>query len=265
MRVLSLGAGVQSSTLAFMMAKGELEPADVAIFADTGAEPQHVYDYLDWLEPQLPFPVRRVMHNKGLLKSIEDAVNGQGFDHVPFFIRNADGSTGMGKRQCTNHFKLQPIIQGIRRELSLKKGERYKGKLVDQVIGISWDERRRMADPLTPWLCNHYPLVDRHITRKDCFSWLKESGVARMPKKSACTFCPYHDNRRWKEMKQNEPESWRQALEVDRMIRQGVRGSTEPLYLHRSCIPLEEVDLDSQGEFSWIADMEEECEGMCGL
>ena len=122
-----------------------------------------------------------------------------------------------------------------------------------------------MADPLTPWLRNHYPLVDMEMTRKDCFSWLKAAGVTRMPKKSACTFCPYHDNRRWKEMKQKEPDSWQQAVEVDRMIRQGVRGTKEPLYLHRSCIPLEEIDLDSQGEFSWIADMEEECEGICGL
>ena len=35
--VLSLGAGVQSSTLALMAAKGEVTPMpDVAVFADTG-------------------------------------------------------------------------------------------------------------------------------------------------------------------------------------------------------------------------------------
>ena len=55
--VLSLGAGVQSSTMALMAAKGEITPMpDCAIFADTQAEPQSVYDYLDWLEKQLPFP-----------------------------------------------------------------------------------------------------------------------------------------------------------------------------------------------------------------
>lgn len=43
-RVLSLGAGVQSSTLALMIARGELPPVDCAIFSDTGWEPKAVYE-----------------------------------------------------------------------------------------------------------------------------------------------------------------------------------------------------------------------------
>ena len=35
LRILSLGAGVQSSTIALMMKHGEIEPCDFAIFADT--------------------------------------------------------------------------------------------------------------------------------------------------------------------------------------------------------------------------------------
>ena len=59
--LLSLGAGVQSSTLALMAACGEISPMpDGAIFADTQSEPAAVYTYLDWLERQLPFPVYRV-------------------------------------------------------------------------------------------------------------------------------------------------------------------------------------------------------------
>jgi 3'-phosphoadenosine 5'-phosphosulfate sulfotransferase (PAPS reductase)/FAD synthetase len=48
LRVLSLGAGVQSTTLALMAAHGEIEPPHCAIFADTGWEPRAVYDHLDW-------------------------------------------------------------------------------------------------------------------------------------------------------------------------------------------------------------------------
>jgi hypothetical protein len=59
--ILSLGAGVQSSTLALMAACGEVTPMPLAaIFADTQAEPDSVYRWLDWLEKQLPFPVHRV-------------------------------------------------------------------------------------------------------------------------------------------------------------------------------------------------------------
>ena len=58
LNVLSLGAGVQSSTLALMAAHGEIEPMpDCAIFADTGDEPKAVYEWLVWLETQLPFEV----------------------------------------------------------------------------------------------------------------------------------------------------------------------------------------------------------------
>ena len=70
--IISLGAGVQSSTMALMAAKGEITPMpDCAIFADTGWEPVRVYEWLDWLETQLPFPLYRV--SKGNLR--EDIVN----------------------------------------------------------------------------------------------------------------------------------------------------------------------------------------------
>ena len=47
---LSLGAGVQSSALLVLANQGKVERPSVAIFADTGDEPQYVYDYLEVLE-----------------------------------------------------------------------------------------------------------------------------------------------------------------------------------------------------------------------
>ena len=53
LQIISLGAGVQSSTMALMAVRGEITPMpDCAIFADTGAEPQYVYEWLNWLEMQ---------------------------------------------------------------------------------------------------------------------------------------------------------------------------------------------------------------------
>jgi hypothetical protein len=50
LRVISLGAGVQSTTMALMAAHGELTPTpDFAVFADTGNEPAAVYEHLKWL------------------------------------------------------------------------------------------------------------------------------------------------------------------------------------------------------------------------
>ena len=47
LRLLSLGAGVQSTTLLLMSLCGELPKLDAAIFADTGWEPARVYEHLE--------------------------------------------------------------------------------------------------------------------------------------------------------------------------------------------------------------------------
>lgn len=57
MRILSLGAGVQSSTVALMSARNEIPMFDAAIFADTKNEPAGVYKWFAWLREQLPYPV----------------------------------------------------------------------------------------------------------------------------------------------------------------------------------------------------------------
>ena len=55
-RALSLGAGVQSSVLALLLSRSDPRLAengypkpDIAVFADTGWEPDYVYRHLDWL------------------------------------------------------------------------------------------------------------------------------------------------------------------------------------------------------------------------
>jgi 3'-phosphoadenosine 5'-phosphosulfate sulfotransferase (PAPS reductase)/FAD synthetase len=56
LRVLSLGAGVQSTSLLLLAAEGGLPALDAAIFADTGWEPRAVYEHLDRLEREVARP-----------------------------------------------------------------------------------------------------------------------------------------------------------------------------------------------------------------
>src|SRR4249920_1353278 len=118
LRVISLGAGVQSTTMALMAAHGEIGPMpDCAIFADTGWEPKAVYDHLHWLiSPNvLPFPVHRV--NAGDLR--QDILNhsnttGGRFAVVPWHMRMPNGDDAMGRRQCTKEYKLTPLRRKVR-------------------------------------------------------------------------------------------------------------------------------------------------------
>jgi hypothetical protein len=264
-RVLSLGAGVQSSTLALMIAHGEIPMVDCAIFADTGAEPAGVYAWLDWLESKLPFPVYRVMHKDGLLENIKASIKGRRFARVPFYTESQTSAGGTLQRQCTREFKVSPITQKLRQLCGLAKGQRAgKAVRVTQYLGISWDEIHRMKPSREAWIKHEWPLIDLKMTRTHCLQWMAAKGYP-MPTKSACTFCPYHNDALWRDMKLNDGPSWEQAVEVDRMIRSGVRGTNQKLYLHRSMKPLEEVDFRNAEDFGQIDAFGNECEGMCGV
>jgi hypothetical protein len=112
LRVLSLGAGVQSSTLALMIEKGEVPMVDAAIFSDTYGEPQAVYDWLDWLEKQLSFPVYRVARGNLKQDMLDATVGKYKFLSVPLFTKNKEtGKKGLLRRQCTFENYLELVIE----------------------------------------------------------------------------------------------------------------------------------------------------------
>ena len=268
LNILSLGAGVQSTTMALMAAHGELTPMpDYAIFADTGAEPWHVYDQLDFLEEVLPFPVFRVMEHEGLDKSIRGAV-AEGRDEkgryasAPFFVETSPANRGMLRRQCTEVFKIRPIERKVRQLLGLKKGQRApKGIAVSMWIGISADESQRMKPNQKHYIENRWPLIELDMHRWHCLQWMEKNEYP-LPKKSACYFCPYHSDATWLDMKQNDPDAWDDAVKMDELIRDGVR-NTNRLFLHSSMTPLADVDLDPDRD--QVDMFGNECEGMCGV
>jgi len=266
LRVISLGAGVQSTTMALMAAHGEIGPMPhCAIFADTQAEPKAVYRHLDWLEKQLPFPVHRVTAGN-LQDEILGAVRGTNRmgARPPFFT----SSGGMLNRQCTQDFKLVPIQRCVRSLLGLKPRQRApKSPVVEQWIGISLDEAIRMKPSRLPYVVHRWPLVELRKTRSDCLKWCECRGYPRPPK-SACKFCPYHDDAQWRALQDiPDPEDFADAILVDEAIRSGVPGQRngEQWFLHRKRIPLAKVDLRTDAEAGQPDLFNNECEGMCGV
>lgn len=267
LNVISLGAGVQSTTMALMAAQGELTPVpDCAIFADTQSEPAGVYRHLDRLERQLPFPIHRV--TAGSLKKLVLA-GGRGEARIdgrpPFFTAP---SGGMLNRTCTKHFKILPIMRKARELLGIEKGKRApKTPVIEMWIGISLDEALRMKPSPRPFIENRWPLLEKRMRRGECMHWLTDHGF-QIPQKSACTFCPFTDDARWREMKLNDPMSFDEACEIDGAIRSvpGTRGrSGQTWFVHRSGRPLAEVDFSSLEDLGQLDLFNNECEGMCGV
>ena len=266
--VLSLGAGVQSSTLALMFADKRMQQPmpDAAIFADTGGEPAYVYTWLDWLETMLPFPVHLVMWKDGLTANIKDSIAGQRFAGAPFYTESDGKREGQLRRQCTREFKVQPITRKLREMVGLEPGQRAKkgAILATQYIGISYDEVIRMRPSRSPWIKHEWPLVELGMHRQDCLDWMDARGYPR-PGRSACTSCPYHSDHEWYDLKSNHPEDFAAAVEIDQLIRDGVRGTTQQLYLHRKLKPIDEVRFDTAAAAGQADMFNEDCEGMCGV
>jgi hypothetical protein len=263
--IISLGAGVQSSTMALMAAAGEITPMPAAaIFADTQAEPKQVYTWLDWLEKQLPFPVHRVTRGN-LMElssvSVQSKAGKWRTNSSPpaFTFDQAGNPTGLAMRQCTQDFKLKPIFKKMR-ELRGKKH-------VIQWIGISTDEIYRMKPSREKWLTNSWPLIEHRMSRRDCLNWMKRNGYEEPPR-SACSFCPYHSDKEWARLKRQEPEAFSQAVEYEIRLQAAVKkgsGFHGNLFLHRSGKPISEVDFSTEEERGQLNMFNNECEGMCGV
>ena len=273
LRVLSLGAGVQSSTLALMIHKGEIPMVDCAIFADTQAEPPKVYEWLEFIKKTVSYPVHIVTW-RNLEQDVLDASKGeyQAFT-IPFYTKNKEtGQKGMLMRQCTADYKIKPVTKKIRELLGYKKGERVdlKKVKVEMLMGISTDEIRRMRMNRLRYIDNQYPLInDFGMSRQDCIAWMKDKNYP-MPTKSACYFCPFHSQSTWKDIKENDPELFKQAVEMDKKIRNQEKYKIknkfkDDLYLHRSCEPLDKA-LEDDGQLDMFEKFNSICdEGMCGV
>lgn len=282
MNILSLGAGVQSTTLLLMSLHGQLPLYKAAIFADTGAEPADVYKHLEWLTEQSAGRIPIEIVAKGNIEEdvLRSISHGSRCSQPPFFVRHSDEeSTRKGLppdsgsklwRQCTHYFKLMPLQAALRRLRGLIR----KGKPAEEVyshIGISLDEIQRSGKASgVPGVTNVYPLIEMRMTRADCLAWLRDHGYPEPPK-SACYFCPFHSANMWRAMKERDPETFARAVAFDHALRSGgkLKNTNGEVYLHRSFIPLEEaVRTDADNGQERLFDpygFENECIGLCGV
>ena len=232
---LSLGWGVQSWTIAAMVALGDLPPIDLAIHADTGHEPQRTYDHAAKWTPWLEERGLTVVTVKPVNQQVIREDWGIGSVHIPAFtLAKSDGSHGQIRRQCTKHWKLQPIRAHLRTLLS----PRPAPGAVECWQGISLDEYSRMRSSDVKYIENVYPLVDRRMSRGDCIAWLQGKGLD-VPPKSSCVFCPYHSLSAWRDLKAQGGPDWDKAVYVDQNIR--ARRNDFRLFVHPARQPLEEA------------------------
>lgn len=278
LRIISLGAGVQSSAMYRMAALGMFDVVpDYAIFADTQNEPAWVYEQLDLLEKDHGHVIPILRPTRGdLLKDITEGIprkdgSGVRFPSVPFWTQGQKDRPVPGRRHCTRDYKIDVVRGEIRRVLGLKPRARAKGRfLVEEWIGISTDEATRAKPSRIDWIKSRWPLLyDIPTDRQGCLDFHAERGYP-LPKKSACTFCPYRSTGEYANWRDNYPELFEEACRVDDLLRNPLsvlsRGMKNPQYVWRGLQPLRELppteELDEKDQMDLF---DNECEGMCGV
>lgn len=281
---LSFGAGVQSTFLLVASALGifKVPKIDVAIFADTKNEPPWVYEnleyYTDWAATQGVEVATASLGN--LLADCLASIAGtkSRFASIPLWTMGEDGKEAPTRRQCTREYKIEVLQAEVRRRLGYKPRQRNKHH-VRAVIGISFDEMKRMAPSQEKWISNCHPLVDAGITRDGCKRELEKLGLP-VPRKSSCIQCPYHTDEFWLEVKGSDPQLFEVACRYDEALRdQSSKGMDRPVFVHRSCLPLREVDFAGRiaaekkkriplflwGDERFADGLGSECDGVCGV
>lgn len=287
LHILNLGAGVQSTALYLMSIDGdepEVPKFDAAVFADTQEEPGDVYKHLEYLESLDGPPIIRVTAGRlgDALKKGADAkgnvrTDGGHYISIPAYTLNpVTQQKGIIRRQCTADFKVKPVEQWIRQHVGAQPGRAVsKDITIHQYMGLSFDEPKRvirvkqrfMAKP-SNWEV-HFPLWEMQYERSDCKAYLREKLPYEVPR-SACVFCPFKSDSEWRLLRDDDADGWARAVEIDAVCRIG-SGLDSHRYLHKSCVPLDQVDLRTEDEksgqtnmFSHLRGFQDECEGYCG-
>jgi hypothetical protein len=239
-RVLSLGAGVQSTALLVLSNLGKIDRASVAVFADTQDEPDYVYRHLEWARGWSKIPIEVVTAGK-----LSDRWENEGA-FIPAYIENG----GMLNRVCTERYKIRPIQKYL------------KGKTVELMIGISVDEAHRMKPNSRKSITNRWPLIELRMNRQDCINYIRDEGLP-VPFKSSCVYCPFHRDSYWLWLKQNHPKDFDRAVIFDEKIRNN-KATNNRLFLHNQRVPLPMADLNER-QVEMFGDFHKECTGYCGV
>lgn len=236
MKILSCGAGMQSSALHLMscenaLAKKRGEPPiwshvpiyDISIFCDLGLEPPWVIKQVKFLEEAgrscgVPLVILEsplyadFMKNFGERRTIS----------IPWWTIKDDGHKSKMPRNCTIDYKVELISKYVRWELlGYKKGQRLRDedkKAHEMHMGFSAEEARRCKESPNPMFVNRFPLVDMGLTRADNYAYIKDVWGLET-KASACTFCPFHKNYFFNYLKEHEPKQYAQLVGVDELLR----------------------------------------------
>lgn len=240
MKILSLGAGMQSTALLLMSCANKLildgktgkftytegvPVYDTVLFCDLGLEPKWVYDQLLFCQKACEWAgIDFYVLKSDLYEHYMENFGKSRVVSIPFWSVNEDtGKKGKQMRNCTLEYKITVMQNFVRRQLlGYVKYQRVRQediKAHEMHLGFSAEESRRCKENPHPMFVNHFPLVDLGLTRADNYAYIKDVWGLET-KASACCFCPFHTNYFFgvELRKQENKEEYDKTVEFDEML-----------------------------------------------
>lgn len=214
MNVVSYGGGTNSTALLIGMYQHNI-PVDLILFADTGAEQPHTYEYIPimnkWLlehgMPQIT-PLQYTDCNGDRLSLEQECLNGK---HLP--------ALAYGHKNCSIKHKINPQEKFCNNYTPCRETW-ASGEKVVKFIGYDAGEEQRRTSAIVYDIQDkkyrkEYPLIDWQWYRKDCIAAIQGDGLP-LPGKSSCFFCPSMRKSEIRNLYKNHRDLYDRAVTIER-------------------------------------------------
>lgn len=230
--VFNYGGGRQTIAMVIMILKGVLPRPDIIVMADTGRENDSTWEYLNnHVQPLLAEHEMQVQIAPRELSTV-DVYGHNGTLLLPVYT-----PTGKFSAYCSGEWK-KSVVDRYLRSKNIKSGTRW--------LGLAFDEPRRwsrMHNVRKGQWTTVCPLVDLMVNTDACLAIIRAAGLPE-PHNSSCWMCPNKKNAQWRFIRDNYPQRWAEAIQMDELIRVNAEHST--VYLHHSRVPLSQANLGEE-------------------
>lgn len=205
----SYGGGTNSTAVLCGMAERGIVP-HLSLFADTGDERPEVYDHLEIMQEWcrvMGFPPIIIVRNELPQGLIDGSLYGE------CLRLGTMPSKTFGYSTCSMKWKVQPQIK----YLNEWRQNNNNMPFVHHVIGYDADEIARSEKPIPfrDWEKNRYLLIEWGWGRQECVDAIARFGLPQ-PGKSACFMCPSSKKHEVVWLKENHPNLYTRAIELER-------------------------------------------------
>lgn len=206
---VAYGGGVNSTAMLCGMKERGIKP-DFITFADTGGETPETYEHVkemgavcrEWWGVDIEW-VHKTF--QGGFEGLEgECLRGKKLPALAY-----------GSKACSMKYKIQPQTKILKLEMALAGI-----KEVTRAIGYDAGESHRAINITSEDLGkgrtahNWFPLIEWQWRRQECIEAIKRHGIT-VPPKSACFFCPAMKRGEILRLKEEYPELFERALQIE--------------------------------------------------